>query len=148
MLLETDAALPASSVQGAVVAQIAPGYHINDHVPSLDYLIPTQIKFEPAKDLSVEKVVYPQGELKRFAFSDTRLSVYEGKLVIGALFKIDRSVRPGDYALKGKLTYQACNDHACFPPSSAPLTLTVKVVRRGVPIKHLNGDVFNKIQFE
>ena len=147
MMLATDAAHPGSTVEAAVEAQIASGYHINDHHPSLDYLIPTELQLEPSKQVSVEKVVYPKGEPQKFAFADRPLSVYEGSLVVRARLKLATGLAPGTYTLKGKLAYQACNDHACLPPASAPLTLTLKVVDRGVPLKRVNADVFRKISF-
>jgi len=148
MLLATDAAPVGSTAKAAVVAEITPGYHINDNKPTLDYLIPTELKLEPSKEVSVTKVVYPKGELKSFAFSDAKLSVYEGTLELGALLEIGRTARPGTYTLKGKFAYQACNDHACLPPTSVPVTLAVKVVPRGAPVKRVNGDVFDRISFE
>lgn len=148
MVLATDGAHPGSTLKAAVIAQVAPGYHINDNKPTLDYLIPTELKLEASKQVSVEKVIYPKGELKQFAFSDMRLSVYEGTLRVGALMKIGRRVPPGAYSLKAKLAYQACNDHACLPPAHAPLMLTVKVVRRSVRLKRVNSDVFNEIKFD
>src|SRR2546426_8891615 len=42
----TEAAHPGTSVKVAVVAEIAPGFHINDHKPTLDYLIPTELKLD------------------------------------------------------------------------------------------------------
>ena len=145
-LLSTDAAHPGSTLKAAVEARIAPGYHINDHHPSLDYLIPTELKLEPTKQVEIEKVVYPKGEAKKFAFADAPLSVYEGALVVGAKLKVAPTVPPGSYALKGKLTYQACNDHACLPPASVPVTLALKVVDKSVPLKRVNADVFGKIE--
>lgn len=139
---------PGSSLKVAAVARIASGFHINDHIPTLDYLIPTEWKLESTKQVSVDRVVYPKGQLKRFAFSDMQLSVYEGTMAVGALLKVPRATRPGTYALRGQFHYQACNDHACLPPKSVPLTLVVKVVRRSAPLKRVNADVFDAIQFE
>lgn len=148
LVLETDAAHANSNVKVAVLATVSPGYHINDHKPTLDYLIPTELKLEPLKQISVKDVVYPKGEPRKFGFSDGPLSVYEGKVTIGALLEVARAVPPGAYTLKGKFAYQACNDHACLPPASVPLTLTLKVVPRNVPLRHLNPDVFERIQLE
>lgn len=145
MLLGTDAAYAGSTVNLAVEAQVASGYHINDHHPSLDYLIPTELKLEPAKQVSLDKVVYPKGEPKKFAFSDEPLSVYEGSLLMGAKLKVAPGVAPGTYTLKGKLAYQACNDHACLPPASVPLSVNLKVVDRSVPLKRVNANVFSKL---
>jgi thioredoxin:protein disulfide reductase len=145
MLLATDGVHASSSVKAVVEAQIGSGYHINDHHPTLDYLIPTEVKFASSKQIALEKVLYPKGEAKKFAFADQPLSVYEGTLLVGALLKIAPGIASGNYPLKGKFTYQACNDHACLPPTSAPLALTVKVVDRSVPLKRVNADVFHKL---
>jgi thiol:disulfide interchange protein DsbD len=144
-VLEADGVHPGKTIKVAAVARIAPGYHINDHQPTLDYLIPTEWKLEPPKQVSVENVVYPKGELKKFAFSEKQLSVYEGNLTVGALLQVARTASPGVYALKGTFNYQACNDHACLPPKSVPVTLTVNVVGRGRSLKPLNADVFKSL---
>ena len=145
ILLGTDGAYAGSTVSAAVEAQVASGYHINDHHPSLDYLIPTELKLESTKQVSLENVTYPKGESQKFAFSDEPLSVYEGRLVMGAKLKVASGVAPGTYTLKGKLAYQACNDHACLPPASVPLTLNLKVVDRSVPLRRVNANVFSKL---
>jgi hypothetical protein len=143
MVLATDAVHPGSAAKAAVVAQIAPGYHINDHKPSLDYLIPTELKLEPGKQVEVTKIDYPKGELLKLAFSDTPLSVYQGKIAVVATLKVAPATAPGSYSVKGKFAYQACNDHACLPPTSVPVMLSVKVVGRDVPVKRVNADVFD-----
>ncbi len=96
----------------------------------------------------MKSVVYPKGTLKKLAFSDSPLSVYEGTVLVGALLDVAKAVPPGSYTLKGKFAYQACNDHACLPPTSVPLTVTVKVVPRNVPLKQVEFDVFQRIQLE
>ncbi len=146
-LCSSEAVHSGSAVKIAVEAQIAAGYHVNDHHPSLDYLIPTELKFQPDKQIGVEKVVYPKGEPIRFAFSDQPLSVYQGTLLIGAVLRVAPSLRPGTYALRGSLDYQACNDHACLPPSKVPLTITLKVVEKDAPIKRANAEIFEHINF-
>jgi hypothetical protein len=148
LVMATDAAHANSTVKVAVVANVSPGYHINDHKPTLDYLIATELKLEPLKEVSVKDVIYPKGEPKKFSFSDGPLSVYEGTVVIGSLLQVARGVAAGAYTVKGKFAYQACNDHACLPPTSVPLSLTLKVVPRSVPLRHVNSDVFERIQFE
>src|SRR5689334_12193999 len=143
-VLETDAAHPGSTVQAALVAKITPGYHINDHKPSHDYLIPSELKLEPNPQVTVQDIQYPTGTPIKFEFDDAKLSVYEGTLVVRAALKIAPGTHPGDYALKGKFAYQACNDRACFPPASVPVELVVKVVGAKVPLKHLHEDLFKR----
>ncbi len=145
MVLATDAVHAGAAARAAVVAEIPPGYHINDHKPSLDYLIPTELKLEPSKQVDVTQIAYPKGELLKLAFSDTPLSVYQGNIIVATTLKVAPATAPGSYSLTGKFAYQACNDHACFPPTSVPVTLSVKVVGRDVRLKRANADVFNTI---
>ena len=147
MVLETDGAHPGTMVKAAVVAEIAPGYHINDHIPSLNYLIPTEVKLEAAKPINVSRAVYPKGAPRKFEFLDTPISVYEGKFVIAVLLKVDATAKPGVYSLPATLKYQACNDHACLAPASVPLTLAVKVIAPGETLRPVNSDVFTGIKF-
>jgi thiol:disulfide interchange protein DsbD len=144
-VLGADGVRPGKTIKVAALARIAPGFHINDHQRTLDYLIPTEWRLEPPKQVSVVNVVYPKGELKKFAFSEKQLSVYEGNLTVGALLRVARAASPGVYALKGTFNFQACNDHACLPPRSVPVTLNVKVVGRGRSLKPLNADVFESL---
>jgi DsbC/DsbD-like thiol-disulfide interchange protein len=147
-VLAADGAHRGSSLKAAAIVQIDPEYHINDHKPTLDYLIPTELTLKPTGQVNVENIVYPKGELKKFAFSDLRLSVYQGTTVVGALLKVARTARPGTYTLEGKFNYQACNDHACLPPKSVPVTLAVKVVPQSTSLKPVNRDVFDSIKFD
>jgi len=147
-VMATDAAHANSPVKLAVLAQVAAGFHINDHKPSLDYLIPTELKLEPSDQFTVKTVVYPKGSPKKFAFSDVPLSVYEGKVVVGTLLQAGKAVPAGTYTLKAKFAYQACNEHACLPPTSVPLTMSIKIVPRNVTLKPVESDVFQRIKFE
>lgn len=146
MVLATDAVHAGSTVKAAVVAEVTSGYHINDHIPSLDYLIPTELKIEPAPPLAFGATVYPKGSPQKFSFLDTPISVYQGKFVIGTEIKVSAGARPGTYTLKGALNYQACNDHECLAPTSLPLTLAVKVVPGSERLKAANADVFKGLK--
>jgi len=118
-----------SVLRAAVTVDVLSGYHINDHHPSLDYLIPTEVKLEPADNVTLKDITYPKGEMRKFAFSDGLLSVYEGAFRVDVALQLDRKMLLGSHEVKGKFSYQACNDHACLPPASVPLTFSFKVVR-------------------
>ena len=146
IVLDTDAVHPGSVAKAAVVAEVAAGYHINDHVPSLDYLIPTQLKLELTPPLEPGRAAYPKGTSRKFEFMDQPISVYEGRLVVGQQLKVAADAKPGAYQLKGALEYQACNDHACLPPSKLAVSLEVRVVPRSESLKHVNSDVFANLK--
>ncbi len=147
LVLASDAVHAGEPVKLAAVAEIAPGFHINDHHPSEDYLIPTELKLATTPKLRVVNLVYPKGELKTFPFSDKPLSVYQGTVLVGGILRFDRSTGSGDFRLTGKFSYQACNDHECLAPTSVPVSLDMKVVKRGVPLKPANPEVFSRIKF-
>lgn len=147
-VLATNAAHAGKTGKLAVVAHVQTGYHINSHKPSLDYLIPTRVVFDGSPSMKVEKVIYPAGKLTKFEFLDSPISVYEGEFRLGAILRVSQSTRPGTYALRGKLTYQACNDHACLPPASVPLKASIRVVSSSVPLKPANSEIFKTISFK
>lgn len=145
LLLSADAVHSGAPVEVAVLAEVAPGYHINDHHPSLDYLIPTELSFDASRGFSVGQISYPKGTPEKLAFSAKPLSVYAGEFVIGAALRVARGLAPGGYLLHAKLDYQACNDHACLPPVSVPLALKIRVASPGEPLRRMNADVFRKL---
>lgn len=145
LLLSADAVHSGAPAEVAVVAEVAPGYHINDHHPSLDYLIPTELSFDSSRAFSVGQISYPKGSPEKLAFSAKPLSVYAGEFVIGAALRTARGLAPGNYLLRAKLDYQACNDHACLPPVSVPLALKIRVAAPGAPLRRMNADVFRKL---
>ncbi len=147
-VMATDAVHADSVAKVAILAQVAPGYHINDHKPSLDYLIPTRFVADSSDQFSVKNLVYPKGNPKSFPFSDVPLSVYEGQVVVGVMLQVGASIPAGTYTLKGKFAYQACNEHACLPPTSVPVTIDIKVVPHQVSLKSVNKNVFQRIKFE
>src|SRR5579863_10479678 len=146
MLLDTDSVHAGSAAKVAVVAEVAPGYHINDHVPSLDYLIPTELKLKAAPPIEAGRAAYPKGTPRKFSFMEQPISVYEGKLVVGESLKIAADAKPGVYQLQGTLEYQACNDHACLAPTKLPVSLEIKVVPRSEALKRTNSDVFSTLK--
>lgn len=147
MVIATDGVHAGRTAKVAVLAQIKSGYHINDHKPTLDYLIPTKVVFDASPSFKVEKVVYPHGRPIKFEFVDSPISVYEGDLRLGALLKVEGSAKPGSYPLRGKFMYQACNDHACLPPTSVPFEVSIRVSPSSVSLKPAHTEIFKTIRF-
>src|ERR1700691_6297878 len=53
----------------AVVAKITPGFHVNAHEPSEDYLIPTKITADLPPGVVLVETTYPHGLMRAFRFS-------------------------------------------------------------------------------
>jgi len=102
-------------------ATLAEGWHANSHSPSEEYLIPTAARLAPAEGVSFGEARYPDGVLRKFAFSEKPLSVYEKQFSIEVPITWSGASAP---EISGTIEYQACNDRQCNPPASAAFRAT------------------------
>jgi hypothetical protein len=110
-----------------VVFHVQDGYHINSNKPTEEYLIATRIDWDAS---SAKHVVddFPPPDLRVFGFTNgKKFSVFEGMRTVKARFSAPSSA--GNIVLDGVFRYQACDQHACYPPSKVPVHVTVKVDR-------------------
>lgn len=132
-------------LQLAIVLKIRPGYHINARKPTLDYLIPTDLKLELLAGFQAGEVSYPQGTLRTFAFSKSdKLNVYEGNTILRVLIMVSESAPTGTHTIPLKLRYQACSNEVCLPPVTLNLTATVNVASSPSAAKPAHRDLFPK----
>ena len=118
--------------------RVPSGYHINSNTPKSEFLIPTALKMDLPTDIILGKIGYPAGEDASFPFSpDEKLSVYSGDFTIAVAVHPLHSVVPGKYVMHGVLRYQACDNAACYPPKTLPVSFEVKVVKEP-PEHHAN----------
>jgi thioredoxin:protein disulfide reductase len=111
-------------VRGTVTAAIANGWHINSVKPLDDFVIPSELKFDPAT-AELLHADFPPHELKDFTFSGgKKLAVYEGTISI----PFQARLKSGAAAIKATLRYQACNDSVCLPPKSVSADIPTNVV--------------------
>jgi thiol:disulfide interchange protein DsbD len=117
-LLTVDASVYPGGAAGSgtlrIDARLSPGWHVNSHRPSEDYLIPTAVKLDPAKGARFGEPRYPEGKSQKFSFSEKPLSVYAERFTIEV--PVEWSGPPE--ALKGSVEFQACNDTQCLAPAS------------------------------
>ena len=116
-----------SPARVAALVTIDPGWHVNSHKPTFDYLIPTELDLELPESWPAETVQYPQAEMQTFAFADQPLAVYDGSVVIVGSLSVPAGTSQGPVPIRAKLRYQACNDSQCLPPvtTEAELQLTI-----------------------
>lgn len=115
------------TVQASVVMDIPSGYHVNSSKPLEKFLIPTSLKVETPNGIRVGSVSYPRAVLRRFKFSENRVSVYEGLATMRFNITVPKSFNPGSAEVKVRLRYQSCNDEICFPPQTRELSLWLNV---------------------
>ncbi len=146
-LISCDAVRPGQIFKVAVLLKVQAGYHINDNAPLDQFLIPTELSFGEDPGFEVVEILYPRGRRARFAYSEAELVVYEGEAVLGALIKAKEGVVAGTHALKGSLSYQACNNESCLPPKGLPFEITVPVTTTGT-CAPVHPEIFDKIRFK
>jgi hypothetical protein len=106
-------ASPGAEVRLDARAIVEPGWHVQAHVPTYDYLIPTTLTFElPAGSPGVGRL--PAGRYK-FSFADDKLDCREGPSS-GAFHG---GAAPGDPVHARAALLQACDDKLCPPPVDA-----------------------------
>jgi hypothetical protein len=114
------------TVTVTVKAHLPAGYHANSNKPTESYLIPLTLTWEKGP-LTMQKIDYPAGSMEKYSFSDKPLSVVTGDFSISTTFKVTPGTATGPAAQNGTLKYQACDDHACYPPKKVPVNVTVSV---------------------
>ena len=118
-----------------LTVHILPGFHVNSNKPATPELIPTALTFSVPNDVVIAKVQYPAGQLISFPFDpNEKLSVYSGDVNVKFTVVAGTKAGAGSYTVHGELKYQACDDHACYPPKKIPVDFTVSVTR-GAPHK-------------
>jgi hypothetical protein len=116
----------SSETKITIHAHLPAGYHANSNKPSEAYLIPLTLKWT-AGPLTLVSVDYPAGSMEKYSFSDKPISVVTGDFSITTKFKVPAGAANGPAAETGVLRYQACDDHACYPPKNVPVNITVNV---------------------
>ena len=136
-----DKAQRGRSVQAAVVLDIPRGFHVNAN-KAAKFSIPTTVKIDAPKGLSVSPVTYPRAVVRRLGFSKENLSLYEGRAVMRFNITVPANFQTGLTELRAKVTYQSCNDEVCFPPTTREVKLGINVVNANESVKRINGQYF------
>ncbi|MDP9174227.1 MAG: thioredoxin family protein [Planctomycetota bacterium] len=140
--LNQSALKPGSTAVVALVVEINAGLHAQSHTPLADNLIKFEVKTDENAAAEFLPTVYPAGVVETFADLGPQ-SVYTGRVVIYIPLRVKGNAPPGDITLSGKLTWQACNDHVCFPPErNKPFMVQTKIVGAGDVVQPADPSLF------
>lgn len=130
----------------AVGIEVSEGYHINAHRPSLDFLIPTTVKFEAPADMSISEKPYPAPKHRRFEFApDTELAVHDGTIFVTADVQFAGALtlpHGGHELIRATVTVQACNDTQCLAPADLMVEIPISYIPAKQATKAANAEVF------
>ena len=127
----------------AVVAEIRQGFHVNSHQPTEEFLIPTTLTAQLPSGFREVGTVYPLGEMLKFSFSPSPLSVYTGSVTLILRIEAAANAPLGPQSIPMGLRYQACNDTTCLPPVKIPVEAKLTVASAGTPAKNTHPEIFS-----
>ncbi|TVQ70095.1 MAG: DUF255 domain-containing protein [Balneolaceae bacterium] len=141
--LSVEAVPAGESFKAAVVLDIAETWHVNAHIPTLDYLIGTQVTMDPKDGFIIADIRYPEPDEYEFAFAGGEaLLVYSGKVPVYLDIRASSNLQPGTYEMTGSARVQACDDMNCLAPSNLPVSILIDVVEKDSDVRTVNQDVF------
>ena len=136
---------PGGRVRIAVAADVLEGWHVNAHVPSSDYLIPTVVELEAPPGIVVGEPTYPEGEMVTFEFADEPLRVYEGRFYVVVTLEAAAGADTGPRRLEGTLSYQPCSDRICLAPAEVRFEIEIPVVSLEQAVSPRWPDIFAEL---
>jgi thioredoxin:protein disulfide reductase len=131
----------------AIELQMQSPWHVNANPASEDFMVPTEVTFEPTTGITVSAPIYPAGEEETLSFSEKPLRLYAGTVVIGATIDIAKDVPIGPASLKATVTYQACDNEKCMLPQTIDVDIPLVISSPRDPVDFANSEVFDKIDF-
>lgn len=140
--LSVDKIKPGGSFKIGIEVTLNGKWHINSHNPSEEYLIPTRVTLDSISGVSFGEAHYPAGAEREFAFSETPLSVYDGKNLFWLNATAAGDLPAGSAKISGKFHYQACNDVSCLIPTNKPFEIDAVVAAAGETVTEINSERF------
>src|SRR5262245_44874584 len=138
-----DGVRPDGKFRIAIAIDVGEGYHINAHHPSLDFLIPTTVKFEAPTDITIAAEKYPAPKHRKFEFSpNTELAVHDRTIYVTADVEAGKTIQQGGATIRALVTVQACNDSQCLAPADIPVEIPIKLLTAKQPVKPANAEIF------
>jgi hypothetical protein len=128
--------------QIAVVAQVAPGYHVQANKVLEDYLIPLTVTADLPAGFRLVSTTYPKAQLKKFPFAAQAMAVYEGRFLVRMRLEAEPTAPAGPVKIPLTLRFQACNDQLCLPPARLPVAAEFEVAPAGSPAKNIHAEIF------
>jgi hypothetical protein len=142
VLSEKDGVPPGGTLALAVRVTLNRDFHVNSHLPSQKFLIPTAVEAESTAEAEFSEWVYPEGEAKGFPFSEEPLRVYEGTFLVRGSVRVPSNGALGERHLALRLRYQACTQEKCLPPKVEVFACDLPVVAVGTRTRSLHPDLF------
>jgi len=131
----------------ALEVKINEPWHVNAHDLKDEFLVPTEVEFDPPPGITIRDVVYPAGHEMKLDFAEEPMMLYSGRVLLGAVVEVADTVSTGQTAVKATITYQACDNEKCLLPQSETVFIPMKISTPHEAVDLINGEVFDQIEF-
>jgi thiol:disulfide interchange protein DsbD len=145
-VVERAVAPAGARVRLAVKVALPEGLHTQSDKPRDPTVIPTVLTIKAPTGVTVDEIVFPPSTVFKVAGLDP-LDVFEHLFAIGAQVTLAPAVPAGDLVVPAALRYQACDANLCYPPVTATLEWTLRVVPGSTPGSGEPDAVFASIPF-
>jgi DsbC/DsbD-like thiol-disulfide interchange protein len=120
-----DQAAPGQDIGVTAEFTIAPGWHIYGNPLPKSYT-PTSITFDNSV-VAKQSLDFPKPEMVSFASLGETLPVYKDSVHASGKLMLRPDLKPGDYNLTGKVSFQECSDTICKMPRSIPFAIPITI---------------------
>jgi DsbC/DsbD-like thiol-disulfide interchange protein len=83
---------------------------------------------DPPPGIRLLKVTYPQPQRLQVKGESDPWLVFSDQSLLGLELQIDPALTPGQYQLRGQLSYQACDEHICQMPEVQEAAFILQVL--------------------
>ncbi|MBI1767359.1 MAG: hypothetical protein HYR67_03165 [Bacteroidetes bacterium] len=108
-----------------VAVNVREGYHIQANKVSDESLMPTTLEVNNTEFITINKIEFPPSKKFKLEGTDNFLEVYDEKFLI-KLFHTP-GAKTGNYILRAKLKYQACDSKSCLFPRVINFSIPVEI---------------------
>jgi DsbC/DsbD-like thiol-disulfide interchange protein len=128
--MSADAAAIVPGRPTTVRLAMVPAAGIHVYAPGNADYIPVSVTLRLPADVQTQPAVYPPGEDYVFGELKEIVKVYSRPFEVRQRITVTRAAaRAAGTAITidGSVRYQACTDKVCFPPATAPVSLTLPI---------------------
>ena len=125
--INPDKTKKGRTVRANVLMEIPSGLHVQSSKPLDKFLVATKLDVETPSGMTVGPISYPRPVMRKLKFSKGMVAVYEGRALIRFNVTVPATYSGSSGEIKGKLRFQACNDEACFPPTTREVKMWLNV---------------------
>lgn len=138
---------PGEQIVLAITADMAEGWHIQQHQPSEDWMIPTTLDLRGLPSgVTYGDIQWPEPKAMPYDLGDgpQMFDFYADGATFFVKVSVGQTVEPGAYEAVAAVTYQACDDTRCLEAQTAELPFTVNVVGPDASVAAQNADLFER----